>query len=122
MKKLKLPFWKSRSYTIAITDLNGKIEQGLYEGIRSPIIASILAQRAMRTMKYSKMQLVVILPNWDPTYESLDQNKVRNLAKRFAYKDGKDSLKDYIQKVENEKYSRWNSFYARFMYGIGDQL
>lgn len=120
MKSLKLPFWKGRNYTIAITDLDGKIEQNLYEGIRSPIVASILAQRAMRTMKYSVMQLVVILPNWDPTYEALDQNKVHNLAKRFAYKDRKASLKNYIQKVEDEKCSKWNSFYTRFQNFIGE--
>lgn len=114
MKNLKLPFWKGRNYIIAITDCNGNIEQNLYEGIRSPIVASILAQRAMRTMKYSVMQLVVILPNWDPTFESPDQNKVRKLAKRFAYEDKNESLKDYIQKVEDEKCSKWNSFYTRF--------
>lgn len=114
MKNLKLPFWKGRNYIIAITDLDGKIEQNLYEGIRSPIVASILAQRALRTMKYSTMQLVMILPNWDPTFESLDQNKVQKLAKRFAYKDKNKSLKNYIQKVEDEKCCKWNSFYTRF--------
>ena len=114
MKRLKLPFWKGRNYTIVITDLHGKIEQNLYEGIRSPIVASILAQRAMRTMKYSMMQLVMILPNWDPTYESLDQDKLQSLAKRFAYKDEKKSLKHYIQRIEDKKCLKWNSFYARF--------
>lgn len=114
MKKFKLPFWKGRNYTIAITDLNGKIEQNLYEGIRSPIVASILAQRVM--------QLVVILPNWDPTFESLDQNKVHNLAKRFAYKDEKKSLKHYIQRVEDDKCLNWNSFYTRFKNCMEDQL